>query len=403
MIRALRKPAVVAVALVCGLLLAVASQTKASVDRPFVPASDSLVLENLPSGVANASTRQLRRLREALDKDPTNLAFATRVARLNIEQSRMTGDPRYLGHAQAALSSWWKLNAPPAEVLFLRAVIRQSLHDFKGALADLKVVLRSEPQNAEALLTYSTILIVRGEYREAEQSCERLTPLVSELVSGACLATVESLTGRARNALSRLTTLYERANAEPPGERAWASSILGETASRIGDAAEGESYLKKALQLSPDDSYTLGTYADLLLDSGRPTEVVTLLRGQTQNDSLLLRLAIAELRMGRAEGTEHARLLRERFAANRRRGDSVHRREEARFELMIERNAQKALQLSQDNWDVQREPWDARLLLESALATRQLSVASPAIEWLDSSRLEDPILRNLVAQVRARQ
>ena len=50
----------------------------------------------------------------------------------------------------------------PTEVLVLRATIRQSLHDFDTAIADLGTALAREPRHPQALLTRATVLTVQG-------------------------------------------------------------------------------------------------------------------------------------------------------------------------------------------------------------------------------------------------
>src|SRR6185503_20195154 len=117
------------------------------VAAPFVPADPKEVLETLPVASADPFSRELRQLR---------LALARRAARRYIERARADADPRYLGYAQAALAPWWNAGAP-ASVLVLRATIRQSLHDFPSALADLSAALEIEPRNAQAWLTRATI------------------------------------------------------------------------------------------------------------------------------------------------------------------------------------------------------------------------------------------------------
>jgi hypothetical protein len=79
----------------------------------------------------------------------------------------------------------------------------------------------------------------------------------------------------------------------------------------------------------------------------------------------------------------------------------VHRREEARFILGLEDNPKAALALAGANWDVQREPWDVRVLLAAALAAKEPKAALPALEFLDSRHLEDPRILALAAKVRS--
>ena len=95
-------------------------------------------------------------------------------------------------------------------------------------------------------------------------------------------------------------------------------------------------------------------------------------------DGLLLRYALALRAQGAAEADQYVEQLRARFEASRRRGDRVHLREEARFALHLEGDPRTALALAADNWMVQKEPADARILLEAALAANDHAAAGRA-------------------------
>jgi hypothetical protein len=138
-----------------------------------------------------------------------------------------------------------------------------------------------------------------------------------------------------------------------------------------------------------------------LLDLDRPAEVEKLLHGRTDNDNLLLRLALAEARIRARDAVAHAELLRDRFDASHLRGDAVHRREEARFILGLEENPKAALALARANWDVQREPWDVRVLLDAAFVAKEPKAAAPALEFLETWHMQDPRILALAAKVRS--
>jgi len=76
-------------------------------------------------------------------------------------------------------------------------------------------------------------------------------------------------------------------------------------------------------------------------------------------------------------------------------GDTTHRAEEARFELRLRQDAKTAVTLARDNYAVQREPRDARILLEAAIAAQDSASAQPARDWLRTSGFEDARLRRL--------
>jgi hypothetical protein len=76
----------------------------------------------------------------------------------------------------------------------------------------------------------------------------------------------------------------------------------------------------------------------------------------------------------------------------------VAQREEARLLLALG-HAAPALRLATESWQAQKEPWDARLVLEAALAAADHRPAEPVLAWLESTRIEDPTLRSLAAQI----
>ena len=72
-----------------------------------------------------------------------------------------------------------------------------------------------------------------------------------------------------------------------------------------------------------------------------------------------------------------------------RRGEAVHRREQARFFLDVDPHPELALAAAQENWQVQREPDDILILLRAARAARQAQAAQPAREFLQQQQTED--------------
>lgn len=347
-----------------------------------VPTDPNEVLERVAS--SSASGRELKLLELAARDHPRDVARATAASKKAIELARREADPRYWGRAQAALQPWWAEAQPPDEVLVLRATIRQALHDFDGARADLQLL--DDPQ---AKLTLATVELVTGRYDASLAACRSLEGRADALVVGVCTAQVDSLTGRAASARDAVKAALAQSPGHP--QRAWALSVLGELHERAGDDAAAEAAYREALKLEPDDGYTLTALADLLLALNRPAEVEPLLSARFADDNALLRLAIAEkLKLGRPGS--YAQMLRWRYAASAERGDTVHRREQARFALEVDADAEKALDLATKNWAVQKEPADTRILLAAALAAQQPEAAREAVKHLRESGAEEPRL-----------
>jgi predicted Zn-dependent protease len=373
----------------------------AAQSAPYIPASGQQVLETVPRR-GDPLQQELRRLRSQLNANPNDIALATAVARRYIALARSETDPRYLGYAQAALQPWWQQAAPPPDVRLLRATLLQSTHQFTPALADLKGVLAVEPRNTQAWLTQATVQTVQGDYAAATTSCARVSGLAVDLVAITCIANVGAITGKARQSEQLLALTLERSVNAPAELQVWALTLLAEMAQRRGDGAAAEMRYRQALALSPRDSYLQGAYADLLLEQNRAAEVLTLLRGQERIDALLLRRALALQQSGQHSAMQSdVRELAARFDAAAQRGDTVHQREQARFELLLRQDSTAALALARKNWAVQKEPADIRIYLEAALKARDAGAARPVLDWVAMHHTEDVLAARLVHQLQA--
>lgn len=366
--------------------------------KPYIPQNDSIVLETLPSS-RDPHMKALRERRVQLSKDPQNLTLAVHLARAYLQLGHTKADPRYDGYAQAALKPWWNMVQPPPDVLIVRATLRQRRHDFDHALQDLDRVLTVQPNNAQAWLTQAVIHQVRGNYQDARRSCLPLLRLTNTLVSTACIANVASLIGQAKESYQSLKKVIVNDISSPPQEKLWAFTILAEMASRLGKDTEAERHFQDALSVNPRDTYLLGAYSDFLLDQGRPAEVQSLLDGTFKTDGLLLRIALAEQQLDTPTFAQHVNTLKARFTENRLRGEARHLRDEARFTLYLLHQPNQALELAQENWNIQREHWDARILLEASLHSGHHSAAKPVIHSLVSNKTEDIRLKKLAGQL----
>ena len=361
---------------------------------PYIPNNDAVILETLTF----SGDPRLRQLRHQLSQDPQNLSLAIRLANHYLKLGHTKADPRFDGYAQAALLPWWEQPTPPTEVLLIRAMLQQRGHQFDAALEDLTRILQRQPHHAQAWLTQAVIHQVRGQYPEARQSCLPLLRLVKTLVSTSCAANISSINGQAQESYEALQQSYERNSSATSEEQLWALTILAETAARLGNDAQAEEHFQRALVLDRKDTYLLGAYGDFLLDQKRATDVEDLLQENIRPDGLLLRLTLAAQQLQSPQLKHFVDLLSARFTESHLRGDARHLREEARFTLHLMQQPRKALQMAQDNWKIQREPWDARIFLEAALLSGNTTAAQPVLDWLEAMELEDQQITQLVEQ-----
>jgi tetratricopeptide (TPR) repeat protein len=347
---------------------------------PYLPSSNSAVLAELPAGTRHADVSARRLAGGRVD-------VAIPLAQFYIQQSRLSGDLRYLGYAEAALSPWMKQNPPVPDALVLQATLQQSRHEFSASLATLERALTARPNDPQALLVRATVLRVLGRYREAAVACEQFARLVEPQLGAVCVQSLRGLNGHLESAYAALMQVSSQGWLN--SERSWLYSELGEMAVRLGRDEDAQRWFEQDLNLMPTDFYVRAAYADLLLRQARPGDALTLLQGRESFEPLLLRIAIAQRQLHDPQLAQSSARLRAAFAAETQRSEAVHRREQARFLLEVEDQPNLSLAAALENWAVQREPDDVLVLVSAARAAGNPAAAQPALDFVHAQRQSD--------------
>ncbi len=340
-------------------------------------------------GGGQAYSDALRAAVQAQRTAPDDPEKALATARLMIAEGRAKGDSRLVGAALAVLSPFVEDRMPAAQ--YLAATARQYQHDFPGALALLDAVVDADPRDVNALLNRATIHTVLGDYPTALQDCTRIAALRAD-VGFLCQATTLTLTNQAPVIAERLTAILAQPGALDPALVPWATSLLGEIALLQGDQAIADTYLRTVLTDDPTAQREQLMLADLLLDQGRGTEVLTLLQAAPDTDGVLIRRVLA-LRAQGENADDIVTTLATRAQRSLDLGLAAHAREEAMFYLMIAENPAQALERAQVNWALQHEVDDARLLIMAADAAGKPDAALPVLVWMQSAGVDIPALR----------
>ncbi len=311
---------------------------------------------------------------------------AERDATALIREARLTADPRGYGRAEALIERALS-ESPSNRLLVLRATVRQAMHDFSGALADLDRVLAASPTDPQALISRAFIQMTRGQYPAALGDCRSLPRIAGAIARSACFAWLSSLTGNAAGGYALLSGTLAAAPHADAMLRSWAHGILAQIAARIEDPA-ADAHFQQALTLSGDAPQLRVRYADHLVARGDAARALTVLGPELASDDALLVRALAKQMLALDHSDELA-VLRESFGAARSRGDMQHLREEARFLLSLADRPADALEIAEENWAQQKEPEDLRLLVEAADAAGQPERAAPALSHCKTFGLED--------------
>jgi tetratricopeptide (TPR) repeat protein len=347
---------------------------------PYIPSGDSVVLAELPAGTRHADVSARRLAQGRVD-------VAIPLAQFYIQQSRLSGDLRYLGYAEAVLTPWVTQNPPVPDVLVLQATLQQSRHEFSASLATLARALTVRPDDPQALLVRATVLRVLGRYSEAGVACEQFARIVEPRLGAICIQSLRGLNGHLESAYLELTQVSSQGWLN--SEKSWLYSELGEMAVRLGRDADAQRWFEQDLNLVPTDFYVRAAYADLLLRQARPGEALTLLQGRESFEPLLLRIAIAQRQLRDPRLAQSSARLRAAFAAETQRGEAVHRREQARFLLEVEDQPKLSLAAALENWAVQREPDDVLVLVNAAKAAGSPATAEPALDFVRAQGQSD--------------
>ena len=292
------------------------------------------------------------------------VAAATQ-ARSHIATARQTGDTRYWGRAQAVLAPWWDKPDAPVDLAILQATVQQGRHDFKASRLILQAALRRSPGHAQGWLNLAALERLSGHYAEALHACDAVARAGQTLYALACQLETQSMQGQNVAARKGFTQLL--AETQDPAQISWLQSLLAESEERAGADAAALSAYQRSLQAEPD-LYTSIALSDLLLRTGKTAQALAVLQPLPQTDAVLLRQATAMRRLNNPDWKTLRATLREWNAELARRGDdlTLHGREQALVALWLDDDAPGALQIARRNLDLQREPIDWWVALQSA-------------------------------------
>jgi tetratricopeptide (TPR) repeat protein len=360
-----------------------------AVASPYVPGDDDTILEHVP---ARSELERLAPLRAAVATAPRDLEAALALAIGYIDLGRRNSDPRFIAYAQATLLPWLAQPQPPERALVLQAITLQYLHRFDAALGLLDRALALQPLDAQAWLTRASLLELRGDYAAAHRACARLVRTADAFTALTCLGSVAGRNGQLAPSYTALNSPPDLDPRLPRALRAWRLAVIADMAERLGDDRAAEADLRTALRAGDDDPYVKAAYADLLLRTGRPREVLALLAGNEAQDPLLLRLAIAAHRLGSPEAPAWMQAYEARVRAAARDGDSTHQREQALYLLEVRGDVAGALESARRNWVAQREPADVRIYALAAARAHAAADCARLAQWIAQTHYEDRAL-----------
>jgi tetratricopeptide (TPR) repeat protein len=248
---------------VAAVVIVVASNATAllSGQRPAAqPAGEAAGLVEAGGGAPDATVGSIAQLDRSIGAWTANLAAndrdfisATNLGLLYDARGRLTGDVADYGRAQEALARALAIVPDHLPARLLQARLLQTTHDFSGALAASKAILRDDPTQAQALATMGDALLELGQVDEAEAAFGRLaveTPGAAVTARQSRVAYLRGDTTRAR-ALS-MQAFEEASSAGETGPTlAWYAYLAGTVALTTGEPENASRWFDKATAAWP--------------------------------------------------------------------------------------------------------------------------------------------------------
>lgn len=340
----------------------------ASAETPVQPQSDT-VFTLKPE---LATDHELNLLLAKLRNEPTD-TNRLKLARFYLTGAKRPGFSDWQHYAEALIAKISTDKTTNVEYLLLLSDIKQQQHHFSEALVILQDIFMQQPGHLQASLMAARIHLATDQPVLAQQACNRL---ISKdiFLSSVCSYEVLGRMGKWQQAYELLMNIYTRYSEMDTELMIWIQGILAEQAEQLGYYDTALAWLTPILDIAPTSLWL--KWADLSLATDNPQSVYDKLSNlemvDVLEDSLLLRLAIAEQRIGKmAVFQEH---IHERMTLRVLRQDQDHAADLVHYFLFLKPDAAQAYKWAKINFNSAKEPDDKKLLelsQQALVANRQ--------------------------------
>lgn len=382
-----------------------AGQGAIAQDR-FLPQASAVVLA-ASVHTAGGRSSSLRALDQAWRAQPQDLPAALAYARAVFTLGFNEGDLRWFGSAKAALTPWWQAADLPADGHFMRGLVKQGFHDFDGGLQDINRAIALDPARAEFWSWRFALHLLLANMDAAQQDTEdiarRFGPKEGQIYS----AVLAYRTGQALAAVQKLSASIRLPEYQDAASQVWIGFHLGE-AHRVAQQPEQAIALwQRLLQVHPQSHLLRLSLADLLNQQGRFQQAKAVATANSTQlnsnltDALLMQALLASRGLKAPDEAALAQQMAARLQSQALRQESLIERPKLIYQIAYGQDLAAGLALSIENWQQQKEPPDAVLFAQAALARQQARAAEPLVQWAQTTGYTDPQLAPLITQLKA--
>lgn len=291
----------------------------------------------------------------------------TRVSLQNVEwhlqQSQYPGSSNlHLRQASMMLDSLLDTQADKPEYWYYKARVFEHQHQFTPALQALENAIELDANFVSAWLMKSNVLLLMGQNDSAKTTCLRLVGMTNIDIALACSLQTAKGEEQVKKAYATLQPLVKRIQHDTENiapSHLWLVQLVADMATQLTLTQQSAVWMNTYPLEKTPISY-MSQWADTQLDLGQYENVLNKLgdiveQAGYQDDALLMRLAMAEIKMEPLSRDIDNTSKKWQLAAKNRvtlrlqRNDTYHAADLSRFYIYIEPNAEHALFWARQN------------------------------------------------------
>ena len=309
-----------------------------------------------------AAQRAAERLRNEIARNPDDASSYVGLARLFLQEARLTGDHHaYIPAARKLLERAALLAPDDFQQLQTRASLLMTLHRFAEAKTLAEQAVAANPRSPAAHAVLVDALVELGDYSAAVKASDRLMGMKPDLRGYARVSYLREIYGDTPGAIAAMLTA---ADAGIPGseERSWALCHLANLFLRSGKPDTAAYIYHGILEERHGYAFALAGLASVAMTRHQPDSALTLLTRALSlrpDHAFMEQLADVYESMGRHDDAQRlAGLVLDSFAQHERDGWNIDR-EFALFSANHKLNPEEVLRRARSDYESRPDNIDA--------------------------------------------
>ncbi len=308
---------------------------------------------------------------------------------LNLAREKQ--DMSYAGVAIASIEKLADTEKQQADIKILYADLLQFTHQFPEAINHYQELLKNSDYHDQALLKLTPLYMLTGQYNQASMNCQDIGSAINYQVGLVCRLWLNGVTSNLNQAIDKLIALRSLSSNDSSLD-AWIQSIIIDLYLQAGEFDRAIVAFDQYQETFPtEDDAIKKLLIDYLLIHNRSEEVLSLTQKITPENPLYLRVLMAKAIHNKdMVAKENIQSIINEIIDLKQEDRYV---DVAMWHLLIEQNAEQALQYSQANWNKNRDVFDLLLLHQAAQKSGDKNSKELVAQWAKQHNIQTTLLK----------